>query len=321
MNQTFQDVYTKVNNKSTRAARPFREIPAELDLNNIYYPKYHITELISTKTRQSDSDTHIRRPPNGFFLMKNCYMLELRKLGYRYTMPEICRHSKKIWSELPQHAKKTYERLSIQSQCVHNEKYPNYKFEPRKKRNNSFRSYTPKTEDPMQKSFSAFSTTNILGTSNNLSDKDLCSSNSLLSTESPESEIFSTSNFPSDKDSFSSNYLLSEPEIFGACDLLSDKDSILSNSLLSESEIFGVSNLPSDKDSILSNFLLSESEISSVSSGSSPTNSLDLTALQMNSSLGEFSLESFPSSESISLEIQKAYKLCHYQFLGILQAI
>ncbi|CAG8585246.1 17232_t:CDS:2 [Dentiscutata heterogama] len=303
MNQTFQDVSTKANNKSTRAARPFRQIPTELDLNNIYYPKYHITELISTKAQQS-VDTHIRRPPNGFFLMKNCYMLELRKLGYRYTMPEICRHSKKIWSELPQHAKKTYERLSIQSQCVHNEKYPNYKFEPKKKRNNSFKSYTPKTEDPMQKSFSAFSTTNILGTSNNLSEKDSCSSNFLLSTESSESESFSTSNFPSDKDSFSSNSLLSESEIFDDSNLLSDNDSNLSNSLLSESKIFGACNLLSDKDSILSNFLLSESEISSVSSGSSPTNSLEITAFQMNSSLGEFSLESFPSSESISLESQ-----------------
>ncbi|RIB09589.1 hypothetical protein C2G38_2146479 [Gigaspora rosea] len=211
MNQSFQNVSIKANNKTTRAARPMREIPTELDLNNIYFPKYHITELMSTKGRSLD-DAHIRRPPNGFFLMKNCYMLELRKLGYRYTMPEICRHSKKIWSELPQHAKKTYERLSLESQCVHNERYPNYKFEP-KKRNNRFKSYTPKIEDLIQKNTTAFSTTNILGSSNHHSDKDLCSSNSLPSSES---EIFGTSNLPSDKYSCSSDsLLLSESEIFG----------------------------------------------------------------------------------------------------------
>ncbi|CAG8787828.1 24115_t:CDS:2 [Cetraspora pellucida] len=175
---------------STRNARPMREIPKELDLNNIYNPKYHITELISTKKRSLES-THVPRPPNGFFLMKNCYMLELRKLGYRFTMPEICRHSKKIWATLPQHAKKTYESLSLQSQCVHNERYPNYKFSP-KKRNNNFKQYLPKPKIEDLAFTSAFSTTNFLGTSDFASDKDSYLENSLLSSESEVSSFSSS---------------------------------------------------------------------------------------------------------------------------------
>ncbi|CAG8466658.1 13405_t:CDS:2 [Racocetra persica] len=196
MNKSFQDISTKVNNKnkssSTRNARPMRDIPKELNLQNIYNPQYHITELISTKKRKFDG-THIKRPPNGFFLMKNCYMLELRKLGYRFTMPEICRHSKKIWAELPEYAKKNYESLSLQSQCCHQELYPNYKFSP-KKRNNSFKQYSPKPkiEDFVNKNTSAFSTTNYLGTSNLSSDKDSRLSNSLLSSESEASSLSSS---------------------------------------------------------------------------------------------------------------------------------
>ncbi|CAG8564474.1 hypothetical protein C2G38_2216444 [Gigaspora rosea] len=277
MNQSFQDTSTKTNNKTARAARPMRQIPAQLDLNNIYSPKYHITELISTKSRNRTlDDTHIRRPPNGFFLMKNCYMLELRKLGFRYTMPEICKHSKKIWSELPQHAKKTYERLSLESQVVHQEKFPNFKFNP--KRNRS-KSSTPKIGDPIDKNTSAFSATNILGTKPHFSDKDSCFSNSPPSSGS---------------------------ESFGTNNLLSDKDSCSSDSLLpSESEIFDTSNLLSDQDSRLSNYLLSpESEICS-----SPTNSLDFDAFLMNSSFEDFSsLESFSSPEKFSPELSTSFE-------------
>ncbi|CAG8593072.1 21527_t:CDS:2 [Gigaspora margarita] len=241
MNQSFQDVSTKTKNKTARAARPMREIPAELDLNNIYSPKYHITELISTKSRSRTlDDTHIRRPPNGFFLMKNCYMLELRKLGFRYTMPEICRHSKKIWSELPQHAKKTYERLSLESQVVHQEKFPNFKFNPKR---NRLKSCTPKNGDPIHKNTSAFSATNILGTKLHFSDKDSCLSNSppssgtdILDSLLPsESEIFDTFNLLSDQDSRLSNYLLSpESEICSSPANSLDFDAFLMNPSLKD---------------------------------------------------------------------------------------
>ncbi|RHZ48443.1 hypothetical protein Glove_551g45 [Diversispora epigaea] len=74
------------------------------------------------------------RPPNSYFLMKNCYMLELRAIDLRYTMPELCIQSKQLWKEAPKEAKDRYDELQSKAQSIHNELYSQYKFRPRKRK-------------------------------------------------------------------------------------------------------------------------------------------------------------------------------------------
>src|SRR2546423_963955 len=55
--------------------RPKCNIPDDLELENVYNPKYTVIQLISTRTRPR-KQLIPPRPPNSFFLFKNCYMLE-----------------------------------------------------------------------------------------------------------------------------------------------------------------------------------------------------------------------------------------------------
>ncbi|CAJ0625986.1 2490_t:CDS:2, partial [Entrophospora sp. SA101] len=120
-------------------------IPIDVDLNHVYNPPYSVTELMSTKHKQRLSNSnHLagafmnpnlkypKRPPNSFFLMKNCYMLELKKLGYRFTMPTICKQSKEIWSNCSQQVKEKYDDLALKALIIHQDssrrksKFKNY---------------------------------------------------------------------------------------------------------------------------------------------------------------------------------------------------
>src|SRR4051794_6399272 len=58
--------------------RPKYKIPDDLDLDSVYNPKYTVVQLISTR-KKPRKQLVPPRPPNSFFLFKNCYMLELRK--------------------------------------------------------------------------------------------------------------------------------------------------------------------------------------------------------------------------------------------------
>src|SRR6266487_1019716 len=82
-------------------------IPSNVDIYYVHNPRFHLTDLISTRRTpfSSSSARHPPRPPNAFFLMKNCYLLELRLRGYRLAMPLVCRQAKLIWKEIPQEVK------------------------------------------------------------------------------------------------------------------------------------------------------------------------------------------------------------------------
>ncbi|RHZ83508.1 hypothetical protein Glove_91g30 [Diversispora epigaea] len=56
------------------------------------------------------------RPPNSYLLMKNCYMLELRAIGLRLTMPELCIQSKHLCKEAPKEVKDRYEEIQLKPQ-------------------------------------------------------------------------------------------------------------------------------------------------------------------------------------------------------------
>ncbi|CAG8559024.1 22224_t:CDS:2 [Rhizophagus irregularis] len=107
-------------------------IPENLDLDCVYNPKYTVTELISTR-RKPRKQVVPPRPPNSYFLFKNCYMLELRKLGYRYAMPDICRQSKQLWTNISAEVKERYDILALQAVILHQELYPGYRFQPKKR--------------------------------------------------------------------------------------------------------------------------------------------------------------------------------------------
>ncbi|CAG8744664.1 16063_t:CDS:1, partial [Funneliformis mosseae] len=152
------------------------DIPEDLDLNDVYYPKYSVLQLISTRRKPRTQSTP-PRPPNSFFLMKNCYMLELRKLGYRFCMPDVCRQSKQIWSNIPIEVKERYDNLALQAQILHQEMYPGYKFQPKKRQ--IFKSHVFPTEETSVDSsmINTFSMTNFLAnnstTENDTKPKDL----------------------------------------------------------------------------------------------------------------------------------------------------
>ncbi|CAG8562539.1 11195_t:CDS:1 [Acaulospora colombiana] len=147
------------NNKSggSQSKRLRVEIPHDLNLDRIYNPKYSVLQLMSTRRRPRPS-SNPPRPPNAYFLLKNCYMLELRALGYRYTMPELCIQSKRVWRECPQEVKDRYDKIQLQVQCIHNEMYPGYKFRPKKR--NTFKMHV--FPNKMNENVSSFSTTNYL---------------------------------------------------------------------------------------------------------------------------------------------------------------
>ncbi|RHZ58671.1 hypothetical protein Glove_372g89 [Diversispora epigaea] len=123
---------TKVTTKKPHQKKFGEEIPKQLDINNVYNPKYDVTQLMSTK-RKLCASKNPPRPPNSYFLMKNCYMLELRAIGLRLTMPELCIQSKHLWKEAPKEVKDRYEEIQLKAQSIHNELYPGYKFRPRKR--------------------------------------------------------------------------------------------------------------------------------------------------------------------------------------------
>ncbi|CAI2178323.1 6789_t:CDS:1 [Funneliformis geosporum] len=151
------------------------DVPEDLDLNDVYYPKYSVLQLISTRRKPRTQSTP-PRPPNSFFLMKNCYMLELRKLGYRFCMPDVCRQSKQIWSNIPIDVKERYDNLALQAQILHQEMYPGYKFQPKKRQ--IFKSHVFPTEENTVDSsmINTFSMTNFLAnnstTKNDIKTKD-----------------------------------------------------------------------------------------------------------------------------------------------------
>ncbi|CAG8564835.1 2973_t:CDS:1 [Diversispora eburnea] len=170
---------TKTNTKKRELRK---EIPKELDINDVYNPRYDVTQLMSTRKKLFASKKP-PRPPNSYFLIKNCYMLELRRIGLRFTMPELCIQSKKLWKEAPKEVKNRYEEMQSKAQSIHNELYPGYKFRPRKKQ--TFKMHTFPHENSAN--VTTFSSTNYLNRQlDNYSEPEVRSLASSNSSDSPK---------------------------------------------------------------------------------------------------------------------------------------
>ncbi|CAG8705979.1 16098_t:CDS:2, partial [Dentiscutata heterogama] len=114
-------------------------IPTNFDLFHVYNPKYKydIFALMSTKRRNGiKKNSSPPRPPNVFFLFKNCFMLEIKfqfpQLFEKLSMPTLCKYVKEIWQTMPEKEKSIYREFAEEAQSIHNEIYPNYKYKPRK---------------------------------------------------------------------------------------------------------------------------------------------------------------------------------------------
>jgi hypothetical protein len=189
--------------------RPKCNIPDDLDLENVYNPKYTVVQLISTR-RKPRKQLAPPRPPNSFFLFKNCYMLELRKLGYRYCMPDVCRQSKILWNNISPEVKEKYDILALQAQILHQEMYPGYKFSPKKRqifKPHVFPSETTIVDSSM---LNTFSVTNFLGASDDSKTESIASSESSPIISSPE---ITSSPVPSVFSSNDSNESVAESEL------------------------------------------------------------------------------------------------------------
>lgn len=157
-------------------------IPENLDLDCVYNPKYTVTELISTRKRPRKQVVP-PRPPNSYFLFKNCYMLELRKLGYRFAMPDICRQSKQLWSNISAEVKDRYDILALQAIILHQEMYPGYRFQPKKRQ--IFKSHVFSDSVIVDSSMlNTFSVTNFLGDTTNNDDNNESTENAANLTNS-----------------------------------------------------------------------------------------------------------------------------------------
>jgi len=131
---------TKDNNIQVSTSPEVRIHPS-VNIYNVHNPRFHLIDLISTRRRPFASTHNPPRPPNSFFLMKNCYLLELRLQGIRLAMPDLCKQAKKIWREIPQETKDRYDSLALQAQVLHHHIYPNYRFTPKKR--TKFKPYIP----------------------------------------------------------------------------------------------------------------------------------------------------------------------------------
>ncbi|RGB22015.1 hypothetical protein C1646_731405 [Rhizophagus diaphanus] len=146
-------------------------IPENLDLDCVFNPKYTVTELISTR-RKPRKQVVPPRPPNSYFLFKNCYMLELRKLGYRYAMPDICRQSKQLWTNISAEVKERYDILALQAVILHQEMYPGYRFQPKKKTIFKSHVFSENSVIVDTSMLNTFSVTNFLGDTTNNDDNN-----------------------------------------------------------------------------------------------------------------------------------------------------
>ena len=112
--------------------RPKCNVPNVFNLDNLYNPKYTVTELISTR-KIFENKRYLHVLQIHFSYLRIAILLELQKLGYRYCMPDICHQSKRLWMNIPSEAKERYDILALQAQILHQEMYPDYKFSPKKR--------------------------------------------------------------------------------------------------------------------------------------------------------------------------------------------
>jgi hypothetical protein len=156
-----------------------------VNIDYIYNPRFHLIDLISTRRRPfASAARNPPRPPNSFFLMKNCLLLELKLRGCRLTMPCLCKMARGIWKDIPQDVKDRYDALAVQAQILHQRVYPDYRFAPKKR--TKFKQFVP----PNSQGMGAFSSVSSVITSSPLESLESSSSSSSPSPTPQHSGVY-----------------------------------------------------------------------------------------------------------------------------------
>ncbi|CAG8819960.1 19908_t:CDS:2 [Gigaspora margarita] len=146
-------------------------IPENFNLFYVYNPdhKYDTFTLMSTKPTNQQKvkkNSPPPRPPNVFFLFKNCFMLEFKfqqpALFEKLSMPNLCKYAQKIWKTIPEEVKSKYNKFAVEAQSIHNELYPDYIYQPRKKKGRA----SNQEDNLMEQNMITFSSTNLLSKRN-----------------------------------------------------------------------------------------------------------------------------------------------------------
>src|SRR6266542_3362617 len=99
----------------------------ELDRKKIFPPSYNNPEeLINPSKNRSKGPP---RPPNGFLLCRKNVHKEARLKG-TCNMRVISKVTGMLWRSASTEEKETYEKLSVQVNNLHSQRYPGYKYRP-----------------------------------------------------------------------------------------------------------------------------------------------------------------------------------------------
>ncbi|RIB13156.1 hypothetical protein C2G38_2198594 [Gigaspora rosea] len=99
----------------------------KLDRTKVFPPYYNKPEDLINPSKQKTSG--IPRPPNGFLLCRKNVHKQAKQRGI-HNMRVISKVTGMLWRSASPQEKELYERLALDVQNLHSQRYPGYKYKP-----------------------------------------------------------------------------------------------------------------------------------------------------------------------------------------------